>query len=37
MKKDTAEIALALVIGKKDGISNKIMDDFRKSGTAHLL
>ena len=37
IKKDTAEIASALVMGKKDGISKKIMEYFRKSGTAHLL
>jgi ComEC/Rec2-related protein len=32
-----SEIASALVVGKKDGIPKGILQDFRNSGTAHLL
>jgi competence protein ComEC len=37
MQKDTAEIAAALIIGKKDGIKKETLDIFRQSGTSHLL
>lgn len=32
-----SEIALALTIGKKDGMDSKTTEIFRKSGTSHLL
>ncbi|MGN7618554.1 MAG: ComEC/Rec2 family competence protein [Ehrlichia sp.] len=37
MKEDSANVLSALLIGKKEGIKNSIMQDIRNSGIAHIF
>ncbi len=37
LPKDTSRVALALVIGEQSAIDNKILQDYRDTGLAHIL